>query len=71
MQIEQSDTFDGVFIEVPRFSHLARNNETRCFRFDSKGNSEYAFLGDLKDCGINRARWYGHQYKRNDFEVLA
>ena len=70
MKIEQSEKFSGVFIEVPRYSHLNHDSQTRCFRFDAAGNAEYAWFDELQQSGQERARWYGHQYKRRDFEVI-
>lgn len=54
----------GVFIEVTAAEE--RKSSDRCFRFDSNGNAEYAFFGDL--VSANPApRWYGHMYTERDF----
>lgn len=54
----------GVFIEQRDENEYKA--DTRCFRFDDKGNSEYAYYGEL--IGNNPSpRWYRHQFKAGDF----
>ena len=43
--------------------------ETRCFRFDSNGGSEFAYYGDLTSSNP-APRWYGHVFKQSSF-ILA
>lgn len=69
--VKFSTIANGVFIEVSseKFSEFYKNchiPESRCFRFDDKGNSEYALYGDLTSTNPN-PRWYGHAYKKKDF----
>jgi hypothetical protein len=54
----------GVFIEVTAADE--RQPSDRCFRFDEKGNAEYALFAELT--GSNPApRWYVHMFKERDF----
>lgn len=64
MLVKFSTLAGGVFIEVK--DSEGYNAGDRCFRFDSKGNAEYAFYGDLVENG-ERARFYGHVFKETDF----
>lgn len=65
MLVKFSTLAGGVFIEV-RSDKNEYSHSDRCFRFDAKGNSEYAFYGDL--ISNNPApRWYGHSFKEKDF----
>jgi hypothetical protein len=68
-----SSSFAGI---VAKFSTLAGGawveqaqtpyGTTRVWRFDERGNSEWADLADLQ--GSNPApRWFGHQFKAQDF----
>jgi hypothetical protein len=68
-----SSSFAGI---VAKFSTLAGGSwveqaqtpygTTRVWRFDERGNSEWADLADLQ--GSNPApRWFGHQFKAQDF----
>ncbi len=53
----------GCWIEETGADRLASD---RCFRFDAEGRAEFAYFGDLEANG-ERARWYGHQFKMEDF----
>ncbi len=64
MLLKFSTLAGGVFIEVTASDE--RHPSDRCFRFDNKGNAEYALFGELM--GSNPApRWYGHMFKERDF----
>lgn len=64
MLVKFSSLADGVFIEVgDAFEYQPQD---RCFRFDAKGNAEYAFFADLIS-GNPAPRWYGHQFKESAF----
>lgn len=64
MLVKFSTIAGGVFIEVKDADEYRPSD--RCFRFDAKGNAEYALFGDLT--GNNPApRWFGHVYKEQDF----
>lgn len=64
MLVKFSSLAGGVFIEVS--DGFERKPLDRCFRFDAKGNAEYAFFADL--VGNDPApRWYAHQFKEKDF----
>lgn len=64
MLVKFSTLAGGVFIEQRDEASYA--NDTRCFRFDRSGNTEFARYGDL--ISINPApRWYGHSFKEKDF----
>ena len=64
MLVKFSTIAGGVFIEVKDADEYRPSD--RCFRFDAKGNAEYAFFADL--VGNDPApRWYGHQFKENQF----
>jgi hypothetical protein len=64
MLVKFSTLAGGVFIEQRDEADYTAS--TRCFRFDAKGNAEYAHYGDLT--GNNPApRWYGHVAKERDF----
>lgn len=54
----------GVFIEVNDVAERA--GELRCFRFDDKGNAEYARYADLTS-NNPAPRWYGHVCDKNHF----
>ncbi len=62
--IKFSTLAGGVFIEDN--GTRERKGSDRCFRFDEKGNSEYAKFEDLTS-GNPAPRWYGHQFKKFDF----
>lgn len=64
MLVSFSTLAGGVFIEVTDADE--RRPSDRCFRFDAKGNAEYATFADL--IGNNPApRWFGHVFKEKDF----
>lgn len=64
MLVKFASLAGGVFIEDN--GGFERKPLDRCFRFDAKGNAEYAFFADL--IGGNPApRWYGHQFKESAF----
>ncbi|TXH17843.1 MAG: hypothetical protein E6R03_03205 [Hyphomicrobiaceae bacterium] len=64
MLVKFSTLAGGVFIEQRDESEYS--SDTRCFRFDDAGNSEWASYGNLT--GNNPApRWYGHCFKERDF----
>ncbi len=64
MLVSFSTLAGGVFIEVTGADE--RRPSDRCFRFDAKGNAEYATFADL--IGSNPApRWFGHVFKEKDF----
>lgn len=64
MLVSFSTLAGGVFIEVTGADE--RRPSDRCFRFDAKGNAEYATFADL--IGNNPApRWFGHVFKEKDF----
>ena len=64
MLVKFSTLSDGVFIEDNATGE--RKGSDRCFRFDEKGNAEYALFADL--ISQNPApRWFGHQFKERDF----
>lgn len=56
----------GVYIEQTSKAEYKAAN--RCFRFDAKGNAEYAQYGELVASG-DRARFWGHVYKLSDFVI--
>jgi len=58
-----STLLGGVFIEVLSDK---RTGEERCFRFDDKGNAEWASLSDVNANG-ERARFFHHVFKERDF----
>lgn len=64
MLVKFSTLAGGVFIEVTDKDEYGPND--RCFRFDKQGNAEYALYSDLKS-GNPSPRWYGHQFKAQDF----
>ena len=64
--VKYSTLAGGVFVEVLPGDHTKYTGNERCFRFDKKGNAEYALFHDLKENGT-RARWYHHAYKEKDF----
>jgi hypothetical protein len=66
MLVKFSTIAGGVFIEVNDRPEYADTD--RCFRFDDRGNAEYALLGELKQ-DADRARWYGHAYKADAFTL--
>lgn len=64
MLLKFSTLAGGVFIEDTGADE--RRDSDRCFRFDAKGNAEYALFADL--IGNNPSpRWFGHIYKEKDF----
>lgn len=64
MLVKFSTLAGGVFIEDTGADE--RKPSDRCFRFDAKGNSEWASLADLT--GSNPApRWFGHCFTEKDF----
>lgn len=56
----------GVYIETGD-NNPDHDDFDRCFRFDSEGRAEYAYLIDLID-GNPAPRWHAHQYIARDFE---
>ena len=56
----------GVFIEDNGTGE--RKNDDRCFRFDSKGNAEFAYLVELAS-GDPSPRFYSHCYNYSDFVI--
>jgi hypothetical protein len=64
MLVKFSTLADGVFIEVS--DAMEYQDADRCFRFDNKGNAEYAFFADL--ISNNPApRWFAHCFHEHDF----
>ncbi len=64
MIVKFSTLGGGVFIEDTGAEVRAPSD--RCFRFDARGNAEYALFADL--AGSNPApRWFGHVFKERDF----
>jgi len=64
MLVKFSTLAGGVFIEDN--GSAERKPMDRCFRFDAKGNAEYALYFDLT--GNNPApRWFGHVFNERDF----
>ena len=64
MLVKFSTLADGVFIEVTEADE--RQPSDRCFRFDGKGNAEYAFFADL--ISSNPApRWFAHCFHERQF----
>ena len=64
MLVKFSTLAKGVFIEVTASDeHKATD---RCFRFDEKGNAEYATYGDLTS-NNPAPRWFGHVFNAKDF----
>jgi hypothetical protein len=64
MLVKFSTLADGVFIEVTDADE--RQPSDRCFRFDSKGNAEYAFFADL--ISNNPApRWFAQCFNQRQF----
>lgn len=62
--VKFSTLAEGVFIEVGSADEYQPSD--RCFRFDQKGNAEYAFHADL--VSNNPApRWFGHSFNAKDF----
>lgn len=69
MLVKFSSLGGGVFIEV-RPNQDNYTDDCRCFRFGQVGEieyTEYALYRDLADNGPERARWYGHQFRRDNF----
>ena len=52
----------GVWIEENETPY----GTTRAWRFDEKGNAEWADLDDINS-GNPKPRFYGHQFKMKDF----
>lgn len=64
MLVKFSTLAGGVFIEDTGASERLASD--RCFRFDARGNAEYAIFADL--ISNNPApRWFGHCFKEKDF----
>jgi hypothetical protein len=64
MLVKFSTLAGGVFIEDTGADE--RQPSDRCFRFDAKGNAEYALLADLT--GSNPVpRWFGHSFNASQF----
>jgi len=66
MLVKFSTLAGGVFIEV---SGMDRKQSDRCFRFDARGNAEYAILADLTSANP-APRWFGHVFTAKNF-ILA
>jgi hypothetical protein len=65
MLVKFSTLAGGVFIEASDADEYQPS--ARCFRFDERGNAEWASYADLT--GSNPApRWFGHQFTANQFE---
>lgn len=64
MVVKFSTLANGVFIEVTDAMEYGAMD--RCFRFDKRGNAEFAYYGDLTSANP-APRWYGHQFKERDF----
>lgn len=65
MLVKFSTLAGGVFIEAAGADEYQPS--ARCFRFDERGNAEYALFADLT--GSNPApRWFGHQFTASQFE---
>jgi len=62
--VEFSTLAGGVFIEVTAADE--RRPSDRCFRFDEKGNAEYALFAELTSSNP-APRWFGHAFKERDF----
>ena len=54
----------GCFIE--QRDETEYQADTRCFRFDTAGNAEWAAYGDLTSANP-APRWYGHVFTAKDF----
>ena len=54
----------GCFIE--QRDDVEYSPSTRCFRFDSYGNAEWAAYGDLISNNPT-PRWYHHSYSKDQF----
>lgn len=67
MIVKFSTLRGGVFIE--QTGVMEYTGKERCFRFDKKGNSEYAILSDLKSNNPH-PRWFHHQFKETDFTFV-
>lgn len=64
MLVKFSTLAGGVFIEV--LDGTEREGSERCFRFDAKGNAEWASYADL--ISTNPApRWFGHVFHQSNF----
>jgi hypothetical protein len=64
MLVKFSTLAGGVFIEDTGAAE--RKPSDRCFRFDAKGNAEWASFADLS--GSNPApRWFGHCFNEKQF----
>lgn len=64
MLVKFSTLAGGTFIEV---SYTAEIGDTeRAFRFDDKGNAEYAYVHELRE-NPSHARWYGHVLPESQF----
>lgn len=64
MLVKFSTLAGGVFVEV--LDGTEREGQERCFRFDTKGNAEWASYADL--ISANPApRWFGHVFHQRDF----
>lgn len=64
MLVKFSPLAGGVFIEVGSADEYQPS--ARCFRFDAKGNAEYAILADLTSSNP-APRWFGHVLPASEF----
>lgn len=64
MLVKFANIAGGVFIEVGNTDE--HQPSARCFRFDKRGNAEYAILADLGSSNP-APRWFGHCFKEGDF----
>lgn len=64
MLVKFSTLAGGVFIEV--LDGTDRVGRERCFRFDAKGNAEWASYADLVSSNPS-PRWFGHVFRQSDF----
>ena len=65
MLVKFSTLANGVFIEVTGAEEHQPSD--RCFRFDDRGNAEYALFADLTG-GNPAPRWFAHQFNAGQFE---
>lgn len=64
MLVKFSTLAGGVFIEVTDADEYRAQD--RCFRFDKRGNAEWASYGDLTSSNP-APRWFGHCFKESEF----
>ena len=64
MVVKFSTLAGGVWIE--QRDEAEYGPRTRCFRFDSNGNAEWASYTELKDAP-DFARWFGFMLPANQF----